>query len=140
MNRRSRRRRGFTLMEILLVLAILVVLGSLVTVSYVQIQKNAYIDTARTQVNAFESAIDIYTLNVGTCPTTQQGLGALLAPPSDLPRPEKWMGPYLKDRELPVDPWNQPYNYEQVSATEYRIWSSGPNGVPNDEDDVPLPL
>jgi general secretion pathway protein G len=141
MKRRSRRRsRGFTLMEILLVLAILVVLGSMVTVGYVQIQKKAYIDAARTQVKALEDAVDVYMLNVGTCPSSQQGLDALLAPPPDLLVPQKWAGPYLKQSQLPIDPWNQPYNYEQIDATQYRIWSNGPNAVAGDEDDISTTL
>jgi general secretion pathway protein G len=141
MNRRSRRRRrGFTLMEILLVLAILVVLGSMVTVGYVQIQKDANIKAARSQISLLEDAVNLYQLNVGTCPSTQQGLEALLAMPPDLPVPQKWTGPYLNKRELPFDPWNQPYNYEQLDASQFRIWSNGPNSVPGDEDDISTTL
>jgi general secretion pathway protein G len=133
---RRRVRRGFTLMEILLVLAILVVLGSMVTVGYVQIQKDANIKAAKSQVTLLEDAVNMYTLNVGTPPTTQQGLDALLAAPADLPVPEKWTGPYLSKKELPLDPWNQPYQYEQIDASTFRIWSNGPNGVSGDDDDI----
>jgi len=132
---RRNRRRGFTLMEVLLVLAILVVLGSMVTVGYMQIQRNANKDAAKGQIGLLENAIDLYSLNVGTCPTTQQGLLALREAPSDLKNVAKWAGPYLKE-ELPIDPWGQPYQYEQISADEFKIWSNGPDGQQGSEDDI----
>src|SRR5262245_43466734 len=131
MNARRRRPRGFTLMEVLLVLAILVVLGSLVGVSYVRLQKTANINAAKTQVSMLEEAVNHYMVDVGTAPTTQDGLNALLTPPGDLPNPQKWQGPYLqKTQALPVDPWNQPYQYEQLSSEQFRIWSNGPDQQP----------
>jgi len=133
--RRPRRRRGFTLMEVLLVLAILVVLGSMVTVGYMQIQKNANKSAAQSQIGLLEGAVQFYALNVGTCPTTQQGLLALREAPSDLKNAAKWAGPYLA-KELPIDPWGQPYQYEQISAEEFKIWSNGPDGQQGSEDDV----
>jgi len=133
--RRPRRRRGFTLMEVLLVLAILVVLGSMVTVGYMQIQKNANRDAAKGQIGLLEDAVQLYALNVGTCPTTQQGLLALREAPSDLKNAAKWAGPYLSE-ELPIDPWGQAYQYEQISAEEFKIWSNGPDGQQGSEDDV----
>src|SRR6188768_3260550 len=103
MNRRPRRRPGgFTLMEVLLVLAILVVLGSLVSAGYVQIQRNANKDSARAQIGLLEDAADFYTLNVGSPPTTLQGL---IERPSDIAVPEKWSGPYIDKSTIPKDPW-----------------------------------
>jgi len=134
-SRRHRRRRGFTLMEVLLVLAILVVLGSMVTVGYMQIQKNANKDAAKGQIGLLEDAVQLYALNVGTCPTTQQGLLALREAPSDLKNAAKWAGPYLTE-ELPIDPWGAPYQYEQLSADQFKIWSNGPDGQQGSEDDV----
>jgi general secretion pathway protein G len=133
---RRRRRRGFTLMEILLVLAILVVLGSMVTVGFVQMQKRAYIDSARTQISQLESAVNLYTLHVGMPPSTQEGLEALLVPPAGISDPHKWSGPYLNRENLPIDPWNMPYQYEQVDADRFRIWSSGPDRASGTEDDI----
>ena len=135
MKTRRNRRRGFTLMEVLLVLAILVVLGSMVTVGYMQIQRNANRDAAKGQIGLLENAIDLYALNVGTCPTTQQGLLALREAPSDLKNVAKWAGPYLKE-ELPIDPWGQPYQYEQISADQFKVWSNGPDGQQGSEDDI----
>ncbi len=133
--RRPRRRRGFTLMEVLLVLAILVVLGSMVTVGYMQIKKGADRDAAKVAIGTLEHAIDLYALAIGSCPTTQQGLEALRVAPSDLRNPAKWAGPYLTE-PLPSDPWGQPYQYEQVTAEEFKIWSNGPDGQQGNEDDV----
>lgn len=138
MNRHSRpprRRRGFTLMEVLLVLAILVILGSFVTVGYIRLQKNANIDATKSQITMLEDAVQLYTLAIGTPPSTQQGLEALRVQPSDLRNPAKWQGPYL-DKELPLDPWGAPYQYEQISPEEFKIWSDGPDGQQGSEDDV----
>jgi general secretion pathway protein G len=140
MSRRPRRRRGFTLMEVLLVLAILVILGSLVTVSFVKMQAQAYKDSAKSQITLLEDAVNMYTLNIGTCPTTQQGLDALLVAPADLPNPAKWAGPYLDKQQLPVDPWNGPYQYEQLAPDQFRIWSNGPDGTSGSEDDISTTL
>ena len=136
--RRSRRRRGFTLMEVLLVLAILVVLGSLVTVSYVRLQVEANKKSARTQIAMLEEAVNHYTLSVGMPPNT---LDDLLVAPPDAPV-GKWAGPYLDKSQLPVDPWNHPFTYELVQdplnpeTSKAKISSAGPNGAPGDADDI----
>ena len=136
MKTRRNRRRGFTLMEILLVLAILVVLGSMVTVGFVRMQKNAYINTTKSQISLLEDAVQAYTLSVGVPPNTQQGLEALIVQPGDLPSPEKWTGPYLDKQSLPLDPWGNQYEYEQINADQFRIWSPGPDKASGSEDDI----
>jgi general secretion pathway protein G len=125
-------------MEILLVLAILVVLGSMVGVGYVQIQRNAMKNAARTQVTLLEDAVKLYTLDVGTPP---QDLSALLQMPPDVTE-TKWGGPYLEKQELPLDPWNQEYQYEIVDqqAGTIRIWSNGPDMQPGSNDDISTTL
>jgi general secretion pathway protein G len=128
-------RPGFTLMEVLLVLAILVILGTLVVANFSGILAGSKVKAARTQLNAFESAIDIYQLDIGTYPTTQQGLAALRVAPPDLPDPSKWTVPYLK-KDIPLDPWGNQYYYELVSPTQYKIYSAGPDGTTNTTDDV----
>ena len=137
MKRRYRRRsHGFTLMEVLLVLAILVILGSLVTAGFLQVQKNASKDSARAQIGLLEDAANFYTLNVGSPPTSLQGL---IERPTDIANPEKWAGPYLEKKTLPVDPWNHEYKYETYEAEDgmkFRIYSAGPNGQEGDDDDI----
>jgi general secretion pathway protein G len=136
LNRRSRRRRkGFTLMEVLLVLAILVILGSMVGFFIAGMQKGAYEDLARSQIGMFESQLDAYRLHVGSYPNTNQGLQALRTPPSDLNNPAKWRGPYSA-KEIPADPWGNPYQYELLGPEQVRIWSCGPDGANGTDDDV----
>ncbi len=122
----QRRRRGFTLMEVLLVLAILVILGSLVGYYFAGMQKRGYSDAAKAQIGMFEQQLDLYHLDVSGYPTTTQGLTALRQAPSDLRVPEKWRGPYA-EKDIPMDPWGNPYQYELLGAEEFHIWSLGPN-------------
>jgi general secretion pathway protein G len=124
-------------MEVLLVLAILVILGSIVTVSVLQMQKNAYLDTAKTQLSAFEQAISQYQLDIGQVPSEGAGLDALINVPADLPNQAKWRGPYFT-KSIPTDPWDQQYIYEWVSADQYRIYSAGPDRAPQTDDDITL--
>ena len=133
--KRRKTRRGFTLMEVLLVLAILVILGSLVGVSIMRMQQNANVNTARSQISMLEDVINAYAIDVGTCPTTQQGLQALVAAPSDLKNPAKWQGPYL-EKQLGQDPWGNEYQYEQTGPDQFRIWSIGKEGASGSEDDI----
>src|SRR3954470_22806848 len=107
-SRRRRRRHGFTLMEVLLVLAILVILGSLVGVSIFQMQKNANIRAAKAQINMLEDSIKAYQIDVGSLPPSLEGLVAV---PAELKVPQKWSGPYLEKGNLPVDPWGNAYIY-----------------------------
>lgn len=124
---RKRRRRGFTLMEVLLVLVILVILGSMVGVFIQGARKRAFEDAARTQMGLLKGALQQYNMDVGTFPTTEQGLMALISPPGDLRNPAKWRGPYLEN-EIPLDPWGADYMYES-SGTQFTIMSGGGNGM-----------
>ena len=135
--RRVSHRAGFTLVEILLVLGILVILGGIVGVSVLQMQRTAYERSAKTQLHAFESAITAYQLDVGQVPSQEMQLEALVNPPDDLPNPAKWKGPYF-NKAIPLDPWDQPYNYEVVGPESYRIYSSGPDRVAQTNDDINL--
>jgi general secretion pathway protein G len=131
--RRLKKRRGFTLIEILLVLGILVVLGSIVGVSVLQMQVVAYERTAKSQLNALNNATQAYQLDVGRPPAT---LDALVNPPDDLPDPAKWKGPYLP-KAVPLDPWDRQYNYE-ADDSNYSMSSSGKDGVSGTPDDINL--
>lgn len=132
-NQRRRRRSGFTLMEVLLVLAILVILGSFVTVAYVNVQRGANMKTAETQLNLFDEAISLYQLDIGRIPPS---LEALREPPADLPNPIKYTGPYLKT-DLPLDPWGNEYLYEaDLQSNQFVIKSLGPDGAEGNDDIV----
>ena len=134
---RRARRRGFTLMEVLLVLAILVILGGIVSVSVLQMQKNANRDAAKTQLNGFKTAITLYQMDIGQVPSEDAAFDALINPPADLPNPAKWKGPYF-DKSIPLDPWDHQYVYEWLNADQYRIYSAGPDGTPQTDDDITL--
>ncbi len=133
--RRLRRRRGFTLMEVLLVLAILVILGSLVVANFSGVFASSKVKAAKAQLGAFKTQLDLYMLDLGSYPTTQQGLQALRTPPPDLANPAKWAGPYAKD-DIPKDPWDNDYVYELLGPSQYRISSPGPDGQLGTDDDV----
>lgn len=131
------RRAGFTLIEVLLVLVILVVISSLGIMTFDGIRKRANIDAARVMIGAIESALDFYKNSVRSYPTTEQGLEALRTAPGDLRNPGRWDGPYLKRNAVLLDPWDSPYQYQYDQATDnFRVWSAGPNGVDGDEDDI----
>ncbi len=133
--RRSRRKDGFTLMEVLLVLAILVILGTLVVANFSGILSKSKIDAAKAQVSTLENMMDLYLLDLGTYPSTQQGLQALRVAPADLADSTKWRGPYSK-KDIPADPWDNAYIYEWMGPSQFRIYSPGPDGQPGTDDDI----
>ena len=133
--RRIQRRKGFTLMEVLLVLAILVILGSMVTLYFSRIQGGANARAARAQISMIENAMRVYRLDVGSYPSSQDGISALYTVPSNISNPAKWNGPYL-EKQLPADPWDQPYLYANEGADTVRIWSVGPDGQDGSADDI----
>ena len=135
--RLATKRRGFTLIEILLVLGILVILGGIVGVSVLQMQKTAYERAAKTQLHSFEAAITAYQLDVGQVPTEGAAFDALVNAPPDLTNQTKWKGPYF-NKSIPLDPWDQQYIYEWLSADSYRIYSAGPDKTPQTDDDITL--
>lgn len=128
-------RRGFTLMEVLLVLAILVVLASLSTVFIRRMQQQAYISAAQTEISNLGSALELYQIDLLSYPDTNQGLQALRQPPAELKNPARWKGPYLKN-DIQLDPWGNPYQYQLTSPETFVISSAGPDGTPGTEDDI----
>ena len=140
----SARRQGFTLMEVLLVLVILVVLMGFAIPSLLGSKKKADIDAAKTQIGLFRTALEKYALDMNTFPTTEQGLNALVEKPSDLEEEQQanWSGPYITTtgKQAPKDLWGHAYYYEfppTHSTGEYPdIWSGGPDGKDGTEDDI----
>ena len=131
--RRQSRRTGFTLMEVLLVLVILVILGSMAGLFLRSAQKNALINAARAEMSIFESALELYQTNMLAFPETQEGLRALLEAPQS--NQAKWAGPYIKQTNF-LDPWGNEYQYERQTADTYIITSAGPDGSVGSEDDI----
>ena len=117
-------------------LAILVILGSLVGVGIMRMQKNANINAARSQVSMLEDVVKAYAIDIGTLPDDAAGSGTRwLTAPSDLKNPAKWQGPYL-DKQIGIDPWGNEYQYEQTGPDQFRIWSMGPDSASGSEDDI----
>ena len=121
----KKRSQGFTLIELLVVLVILGMLAALVVPRLFKNVDKAKVSTAKAQIAAFETALGAYRLDVGSFPTTEQGLQALRTRP---PEVEGWDGPYLP-KEIPMDPWNHPYAYRSPSEHgDYEIISYGADG------------
>ncbi len=133
--RRCRKRQGFTLMEVLLVLVILVILGSMAGVFIRGARKKANADAARSQIGMLENAVKLYELNAQAYPNTTDGLAVLITPPANATA-DTWAGPYLDKREVPLDPWRNPYQYELIDVDTFRIWSIGPDGIDGSDDDI----
>ena len=129
-----RRRDGFTLIEVLLVMAILVILASFVIFNFTNIMGDADKKAARIQIAAFETGVNTYYLHVKQYPSALEDLQEA---PSDLTDPTRWKGPYLQ-KEIPMDPWGRPYQYAapEQAGSPPRISSLGPDGAEGTEDDV----
>lgn len=118
---------GFTLLELLVVVAIIGLLVGYVAPRYFgQIDKSE-IATAKAQIDAFEKALDQYRLDIGRYPTTEAGLSALVMRPANEPR---WNGPYLR-KDPPLDPWGSPYVYRSPGQRgSYDLISYGKDRQP----------
>lgn len=126
-----RRRRGFTLMEVLLVVAILLILASLATVAISRTLKGTQSKQAKIDISTLSQAINVYFIDVGSYPPT---LDALVVQPDGLANPQKWNGSYL-EKELPADPWGNQYLYS-VNGDQIQIKSMGPDGIADTQDDI----
>src|SRR5271169_1053121 len=126
MNEFTNNEKGFTLVELLVVLVILGLLAALVGPQLFPKLGKGKQGAAKAQIELFDQALDQFRLDVGRYPTTQEGLNALVTNPGV----EKWEGPYLK-KGLPNDPWGRPYHYASPgSHGEFDIVSYGRDGNP----------
>ena len=133
---RRRRQRGFTLLELLVVLAILGLLIGLVAPAALRQLESSTEKIAHQSIERIAGVLDIYKLDVGAYPTTEQGLLALIDRPSGVTR---WNGPYLKGANVPEDPWGRPFIYHnpsQRTGHEYDLYSFGRTGQPGGTGDA----
>lgn len=123
-------RHGFTLIEILVVIAVIAILASLVTPAVFRNVGDAKTAAAKTQVEIFGLALDAYRLDNDYYPSTAQGLEALLRAPAGEPAPSNWRGPYLK-KGVPLDPWGRGYVFRspgKQSPDSYDLSTLGRDG------------
>jgi general secretion pathway protein G len=129
---RSWGRGGFTLIEILVVIAVIAMLAALVAPNVFQHVGTAKDATARSQIELLGAALDAYRLDNGRYPSTDQGLQALAEQPTIQPLPSNWRGPYLR-KAVPLDPWGFPYIYlcpGEANPRGYDLISLGADGEP----------
>lgn len=123
----SRSRKGFTLLELVVVIIVLGLLAAIVAPQILGRVSDARTTAAQTQIELFGTALDNYKLDNGSYPTTEQGLAALRERPTRPPVPGNWRGPYVR-KEIPLDPWGKPYIYRspgERNATGYDLSSLG---------------
>lgn len=126
----SRSERGFTLIELIVVIAVITVLAAVVSPLVFRNVGDAKLAAAQTQVQTFGLALDAYRLDNDYYPSTSQGLDALVRQPQGQPEARGWRGPYLK-REIPRDPWDRPYAYRSPGDSVpqgYDLTSFGRDG------------
>lgn len=122
--------RGFTLLEMLIVVLIIGLIVSIVVYNVAREPDKARVQTVKSQISQFSSALQAYKLENGHYPSTEQGLEALFNEPSGFPAPDNWgPEPYMVGKEVPVDPWGNEYVYTN-DGRNFLIVSYGSDGEP----------
>lgn len=134
-------RRGFTMIEIMLVVIIIAVLAALVVPNLSGRGEQARKTAAKADIESnLAATLDLYELDNGRYPTTEQGLKALVEKPTSAPVPNSWNGPYLKKKKtVPQDPWGHDYIYASPgknNTDDYDLSSYGPDGIESNDDIV----
>lgn len=131
---RRGRARGFTLIEIMVVVVILGILAAIAVPRILNRPDTARVVKAQQDVRVIESALKLYRLDNYRYPTTEQGLQALVEKPTIAPEPDNWKaGGYMQ--RLPSDPWGNPYHYRNPGEhSEIDVYSLGRDGRPGGED------
>ena len=124
---------GFTLVELLVVLVILVLLASIIGPRVIGYLGSSRAKTAQVQIESLVTAMELFHIDVGRFPTTSEGLQALVKPAGNIPG---WNGPYLTKGELPKDPWGKPYLYGAgQDGSSFVIKSYGADGKEGGSDE-----
>ena len=133
-------KKGFTMIEIILVVVIIGILAAMVVPNLAGRGEKARKAAAKADIEAnLSSSIDMYEIDNGKYPTTEQGLKALIEQPATAPAPTNWNGPYLKKKKVPLDPWGKEYVYTSPgvhNAEDYDLSSYGHDGVESADDIV----
>lgn len=135
-NHYIRSRQGFTLLELLVVVAIIGLLAAYVGPKYFNQLGRSEQAAAKSQIDAFKKALGAYRIDMGSYPTSEEGLAALVNKPADSSKAAKWNGPYLEGVP-PADPWERPYVYiSPGSKGDYDLSSYGKDGQPGGTGDA----
>ena len=133
-NTPNRQSRGFTLIEVMVVVVILGILAAVLVPKVMDRPDQARITKARQDIRALEASLNLYKLDNYDYPTTDQGLEALVANPHLPPEPPRWQSRAYLDR-IPLDPWQQEYQYLSPGTRgSIDIYSTGPDRQPSDDD------
>jgi general secretion pathway protein G len=129
--------RGFTLLELMVVLLILALLASIAAPQVMKHLSKAKSETAKIQVDALTASVNYFQLDIGRYPTTQEGLKVLVERPNN---EAKWDGPYVQKKDSLIDPWGRPYLYKQPGQHRdidiYTLGSDGKEGGEGDARDI----
>ncbi len=132
--------RGFTMIEIMLVVIIIGILVAMVSTNITGRGEQARKLAVKADIEAnISSALDLYEMDNGKFPTTEQGIKALIVKPTSSPEPVNWNGPYLKKKKMPVDPWGREYVYISPGVhneDSYDLSSLGQDGAESADDIV----
>lgn len=120
-----RKKRGFTFIEVMVVLIIVGLLSGIIGVNLFDAASQARVDATKTQIQGLSGALDLYKLHNGKYPSSDQGLSALLKKPEVGVIPKNWNGPYLRSKNLPTDAWDTNFKYSSDEGRNYEIVSLG---------------
>lgn len=128
---------GFTLLEMLIVLVVMGLIAAIVTPQVMSMLSGAKSNSAALQIETLSTALNYFQVDVGSYPTTEQGLGALITAPSDI---KNWRGPYVRKRQHLSDPWGHPFHYlmpgQHGPFDLYSLGADGKEGGDGDNADV----
>ena len=124
----TRQNKGFTLIEIMIVVVIISILGALIIPNVIGRDDQARLTAVKTDLAGLGTALEMYKMDNFKYPSTDQGLDALITKPSGFPEPKNYNpGGYLQKKKEPVDPWNNPYIYLQ-RGSDFELYSLGADG------------
>jgi general secretion pathway protein G len=126
--------KGFTLIELIVVLVILGLLAAVVVPNITKHLSKSKVEIARIQIHELEGALSMFAFDVGRYPTNSEGLEALVSNPGNV---DSWKGPYI-NKAVPMDPWGKPYVYRcpGTHANEFDLLSLGPSGTEGQGDEI----